>query len=796
MEGPDPVHPTDATVLGNPATGARLLGPREWMAALTLVRTAAFRSQVARLLMASAVVFTLSCLVAAPSARLTLRLMSGVLLATVILQLGWVLIWQERRNLARRAAAAAAEDDGAPCYLANAAGAVLFLNRVARESGDSPPTVADALGPQVADARALVLHLQREALRNGQASDQATDRHVSWHLSARRIDSDTLLWRLERGPRAHLGEESLPMLTLDPRGRIQSSNAAFCGLVGTMSPHRDGLMQNPPLEPGRVHRIATASGTLDRLVTTVPSGSGGSAIYLVPPDAAPAVQDPDWQALEDLPVPLLRLSPAGLILAANRHARLLLPVPSDEARLSDLLEGLGRPVGEWVADVAAGRPTTGPQFLRGTGEHQDIFLRVALKLAGRPDEPHLLAVLDDVTELKSLEAQFVQSQKMQALGQLAGGVAHDFNNLLTAISGHSDLLLLRHDSDDPDFADLMQIRQNVNRAAGLVGQLLAFSRKQSMLPETLDLRVVLSDLTHLLNRLVGERVRLRLDHEPTLRCVRADKRQLEQAIMNLVVNARDAMPQGGEIRIETANHHLDAPLTRDRATVPPGSYVLVRVVDQGTGIPPERLQKIFEPFYTTKKPGEGTGLGLSTVYGIVKQSGAYVFVESEVGRGTTFTLWFPAHDRPVALLKAAKKEPEPLHSVRGTILLVEDEPGVRAFAARALKLRGHAVLEADSGEAALALLSDPDLTVDLILTDVILPDADGPTWVRDALKDRPSTRVVFMSGYAEDAFAEQKDSVEGSSFLPKPFSLTDLGSMVEEQLSDRASPACAIQHVV
>ena len=220
---------------------------------------------------------------------------------------------------------------------------------------------------------------------------------------------------------------------------------------------------------------------------------------------------------------------------------------------------------------------------------------------------------------------------MQAIGQLAGGVAHDFNNLLTAISGHCDLLLLRHDQGDSDYSDLVQINQNANRAAALVGQLLAFSRKQTLRPEIVDMRDTLSDLTHLLNRLVGEKVNLTLGHDPILKSIRADKRQLEQVLMNLVVNARDAMPDGGDIRIEIESRTLTEPTKRERVTVPAGEYVTVRVVDQGTGISPDKLQKVFEPFFTTKRTGEGTGLGLSTAYGIVKQSGGYIFVDSKLG---------------------------------------------------------------------------------------------------------------------------------------------------------------------
>lgn len=405
---------------------------------------------------------------------------------------------------------------------------------------------------------------------------------------------------------------------------------------------------------------------------------------------------------------------------------------------------------------------------------------------GAGQTPPLVAVLQDATDLMTLEAQFVQSQKMEAIGQLAGGVAHDFNNLLTAISGHCDLLLMRHDPGDPDFPDLEQINQNANRAAALVSQLLAFSRKQTMRPEPVDLRDTLSDVSHLLNRLLGERVQLELRHDPNLRHVRADRRQLEQVFMNLAVNARDAMPDGGTIGIQTRAIHLSEPLKRDRVRLPEGDYVVTTVTDDGIGIPADKLPKIFEPFYTTKRPGEGTGLGLSTVYGIVKQSGGFIFADSKPGVGTEFTLYFPAHTGPVAPARPAGpvlEDPDADKPVDGVVLLVEDEAPVRAFAARALRLRGFTVMEADSAEAALEILKGVDVAVDVFVTDVIMPGLDGPTWVQQALEQRPRTRVVFMSGYAEENFAEAQALIPGSVFLPKPFTLSKLTSTVQTILS-------------
>lgn len=270
-------------------------------------------------------------------------------------------------------------------------------------------------------------------------------------------------------------------------------------------------------------------------------------------------------------------------------------------QIGQLMEGLGRPMNDWLKETALGLTPNKSEFLRVSRKDKEVFVQVSLTRVIEDEGTSLIAVLNDATELKTLEAQFVQSQKMQAIGQLAGGVAHDFNNLLTAISGHCDLLLLRHDQRDQDYGDLIQIHENANRAAALVSQLLAFSRKQTLQPEVLDIRDTLSDLTHLLNRLVGERVTLTLSHDPVMRSVRADKRQLEQVLMNLVVNARDAMPQGGEIRIETETVTLDTPMERNRAVVPAGDWVTIRVSDEGTGIAPDKLEKVFEPFFTTKR---------------------------------------------------------------------------------------------------------------------------------------------------------------------------------------------------
>nr|WP_245218453.1 ATP-binding protein [Rubellimicrobium aerolatum] len=715
----------------------------------------------------------------------SLVLTSALLFGVAILRSALALRRAGATRLRREGAVAALRRDPSVALLADGAGAILARSAGAAGQGVDGASLDAALSPRLADASAAVARLQARAVTLGSAEEEGGSRRMLRRLQADRIDGDTLLWRLDQ--RRAGDPPALPCLDVDEGGVVLSANGAFHRAFGLPAHHLDELAAKPPLVLGRTQavlaRVRPIARPIECLVVEISDEDGQRSVLFLP---APAPRDglDAWEAVEDLPVPLLRIAPTGEILAANRPARLLLPMAAEPGtRMSEVLEGMGRPMIEWISDVAEGRPASGPQVLRGTGPHQDTVVRLTLSPAGPPEDRHLIGVLDDVSELKALEAQFAQSQKMQALGQLAGGVAHDFNNLLTAISGHCDLLLLRHDQGDPEYADLTQIRQNVNRAASLVGQLLAFSRKQSMMPETIDLPDALADLTHLLDRLVGERVRLTLDHDPSLLCIRADRRQLEQVVMNLVVNARDAMPEGGEIRIATGNVTLDAPEAHGRATIPPGRYVQVRVLDQGVGIPPDRLPKIFEPFYTTKRPGEGTGLGLSTAYGIVKQTGGYIFADSTVGQGTTFTLWFPAHDRPEPQPAPPPGQKPPASSVAARILLVEDEAPVRAFAARALRMRDHEVVEADSAEAALALLQDPALEVDLILSDVVLPDMDGPTWVRQALLQRPGVKVIFASGYAEEAFSEQKGLVTGSVFLPKPFSLVELTGTVERILA-------------
>ena len=397
----------------------------------------------------------------------------------------------------------------------------------------------------------------------------------------------------------------------------------------------------------------------------------------------------------------------------------------------------------------------------------------------------------ETTEQRALEQQFAQSQKMQAVGQLAGGIAHDFNNVLSAIMMATDFLLNAHKPTDPSFQDIMQIKQNANRAASLVRQLLAFSRRQTLRPQVLDLGEALSDLTMLLRRLLGEKVALDVVHGRDLWPVKADISQFEQVIVNLAVNARDAMPDGGKLTVRTANVTEAESRQYGYKGMPAADYVLVEIADTGTGIPQEIIDKIFEPFFSTKEVGKGTGLGLSMVYGIVKQTDGYIYVDSEVGRGTAFRIFLPRHvpsreeaaeAAPAPTTEAAAAKSAADLTGQGTILLVEDEEGLRGLNARGLSSRGYTVLEAGNGVEAIEVLESCGGNVDLVVSDVVMPEMDGPTLLKELRQRNPDLKIIFVSGYAEDAF--EKNLPEGGqfAFLPKPFTLKQLVAAVKETI--------------
>ncbi|QUS40958.1 PAS domain-containing sensor histidine kinase [Tardiphaga alba] len=447
-----------------------------------------------------------------------------------------------------------------------------------------------------------------------------------------------------------------------------------------------------------------------------------------------------------------------------------------------------------IGQAAQGQGDIAPVelLLDGAKERWGQFFVTAVDEQERESESAIVYMLE-TTERRALENQVNQAQKMDTIGQLAGGIAHDFNNVLSAIMMANDFLLNAHKPTDPSFQDIMQIKQNAMRAATLVRQLLAFSRRQTLRPTVLNLGDALSDIDLLLKRLIGEKVKLDVVHGRDLWPVKVDISQFEQVIVNLTVNARDAMPDGGSLTVRTSNIPTEQTEKLAYKGMPSADYVEIAVTDTGTGIPAEIVEKIFEPFFSTKDVGKGTGLGLSTVYGIVKQTGGFVYVDSKEGQGTTFRIFLPRHhqdkeaapDPAIAAAIAAKEAAKPKADLtgQGTILLVEDEEGLRGLNARGLRSRGYTVVEASNGVEALEMFEEQDRNIDLVVSDVVMPEMDGPTLLKEMRALNPDLKIIFVSGYAEEAFEKSLPENQQFAFLPKPFALSALIEKVKETMA-------------
>lgn len=405
----------------------------------------------------------------------------------------------------------------------------------------------------------------------------------------------------------------------------------------------------------------------------------------------------------------------------------------------------------------------------------------------------ILCYFIDNTERKKLEIKLEHYQKVQAIGQLAGGIAHDFNNILTGIIGFCDLLLLQHSASDPSFGDIIQIQQNAKRGSNLVRQLLAFSRRQTLQPKIINVNGTIANLYEMIKRLIGENIKFNIYYGSDLGAVRADQGQLEQVMLNLAVNAGAAMEKGGELTIRTFNQKVDSlnstpqdMFSPDKETIEHGNYVVIEVIDTGCGMTSDIIEKAFDPFFSTKDITSGTGLGLSTVYGIIKQTEGYIYVASKVNHGTKFSIFLPIvyisdeNDKE----KDSKEIEKPVEiKGNGIILLIEDEDSVREFTAKALTRKGFNVIEASIGSEALEIIRKKNQHIDLIITDVIMPEVSGPEIVKEALIHRPHIKVIFISGYAEDAFLKSDEiNIEDFHFLPKPFTLNELGNKVQSVL--------------
>ncbi len=641
-------------------------------------------------------------------------------------------------------------------------------------------------------AAALTLANQRgfagEVLRAGRAEDYLVWR-FSRAVTATLIDDVRAYLGGVAGDR--LGEAGVMTCLMGGDGRIQSFNRALAlratGRVNAELVGRDFVSLLEADGEGLirfVHEgVAGAPLRLLQIALEKDNEAGATLILLLDGELGRATATVTGGNLQNL----LAMLPLGLALA-DRDGRFLF-LNTAFRRAAGIADGI-MPIypGDLVVreDKAAVADSV-RRFANGQGMSGDL----AVRLTDRPEEPVALTIaganglgeaavllsLKDNSEEARLKREIAQATKMQAVGQLAGGVAHDFNNILTAVIGHCDLMMLRHTPGDSDYDDIQQIKLNSNRAANLTRQLLAFSRQQTLRPQVLQLPDVVSEVSNLLQRVMGEMVTLEVNHGRNLGAVRADPGQLEQVIVNLCVNAKDAMPRGGVVKLVT--YAFPSSEVRKLASdiMPITDYTALSITDTGTGIPQEMLPKIFEPFFTTKDVGKGTGLGLSTVYGIVKQSGGFIFATSTEGQGTNFVIYLPVHKIDEAALTAATKVEKPRERPAelwgsGVILLVEDEDMVRVVAERALARHGYTVITASNGEEGLELLGSRN-DIDLLISDVVMPVMDGPTMVRHARERFPKLPILFMSGYAEEQLRKSID-LDNVAFVPKPFSVQQL----------------------
>ncbi len=668
---------------------------------------------------------------------------------------------------------------------------------------------------RVDDLKVGALPLRAQVNRTGQADD-----YLVWRFAAiDRLDLASEILRHLEGPAGRtLGQAGVMAALVNAEGRLRVANQAFLlrALGESDASHYAGR------DVAAMLRLDDSGGLTfaregDRAppvrmlqIPLAPADPAGPLLLaLIDEEVGPADRGTAQTYIETL----LSLLPFGLALV-DRDGRFLY-MNRAFGRAAGVADGR---MPRYPGDLVVGEDK-GPlaDMIRRHSSGQQVGGDLSIRLVGQGDEPVSMRVvgvrglgeaavllsLKDSSEETRLKRQVAQQSKMQAVGQLAGGVAHDFNNILTAVLGSCDLMLMRHTPGDSDYDDIQHIRSNANRAASLTRQLLAFSRQQTLRPQILQLPDVISEVSHLLRRLMGDTVQLAVHHGRGLGAVRADPVQLEQVIINLAVNARDAMmPGGGTLTIET--YPVSAAEVRQMGNefMPPADYSALKVSDTGAGIPADVLPKIFEPFFTTKDVGKGTGLGLSTVYGIIKQSAGFIFADSRPGEGTSFTIYLPVHraaaGAPAAPGSGAPAVPgsgapavpaAPIRAKKsqwgtGTLLLVEDEDMVRAVAERALTRAGYSVVTASQGEEGLERFAGMD-KVDLVISDVVMPTMDGPTMVRAMRAKRPALPVLFMSGYAEEQLRQSID-IDHVAFLPKPFSVAQLAEAVSAALDDAA----------
>jgi two-component system cell cycle sensor histidine kinase/response regulator CckA len=655
------------------------------------------------------------------------------------------------------------------------------------------------------------------------ATDQESGLTI-WRIedvTADRIQQGEALIALERQI-AQLAAAPVGLMAVDRDGAVLGLNDRLAGWLGYTDPSRmRDLRLSDLVADGGAHLVTSLAACADQTVHRIEidliceNGRRWPACLLVLPEAErtsiavmervdgegeserTAGTQPRFSRLfQSAPFGIATIDADGRIISANAaFARLLLDGAAQKG--GSLLELVGKADPEVGGRIAAaldaareGKATIAPFDITIGAKGKQLTRKIYVSSLGRGGTAARGATLYviDVTDAKALEERMSQAQKMEAVGTLAGGIAHDFNNVLTAIIGFSDLLLQTHKPGNASHSQILSIKNSANRAAGLVRQLLAFSRRQTMQPKVLQVGELLTDWSPLVTRLLGEKIGMTPQFGRDLWLVKADPGELERIIINLVVNARDAMlPKGGKLYVRTRNVSERDSHKLASQGVTRGEYVLIEVEDTGCGMSPEVMAKIFDPFFTTKAVGKGTGLGLASVYGIVKQTGGFILVDSTPGEGTTFRIYLPRHvpepDEEIEPAPAAARKPR-ARDLTGTgrVLLVEDEESVRRFAFTALKSKGYDVLQAGDGVEAIEVMQAHDNKVDIVVSDVIMPEMDGPTLMKELRKSDPKLKFIFVSGYPDDAFKHNLDPEADFTFLPKPYNLAQLVAKVKEQI--------------
>ncbi len=743
-------------------------------------------------------------------------LFAGAMLATTAMALTVNLYRRGRRVTAqamdRGALTAAINVADEPLIVTDLKGAIVCANQAYGSAFGGYPALAD-LGDDPVRMAGRINQIVARAQAQGEAQMQITHPRsgAEFSMSASMLNGDNLLvlWRLlpnkieqaranmrsmfdvHMGPA--LAEAQEAAMLIAPDGKIISANAAAQALVGHAGRDLSGIAADEMMhsDGGKVYAIAPDGGQVPLKVREMPFKQDGALVAYFARLEEGRDETPADPALPSLPVFINELPIA--IALADRDGRLLYA----NARFRDVTQVNVEDRVAYPSDIVTDEDRTAvSDLVRRVGARAASSQQSVVRLRANPEEPVKLMVtqakgggpeacvltITDNAEQQRLEQHLAQAQKMQAVGQLAGGIAHDFNNILQAIIGYCDLLLQRHLPGDASFADINQVLSNANRAAGLVRQLLAYSRQQSLRPTIERVTELITDQVGTLKQLVREKAALDVHHARDVGYVRVDPNQFYQVMMNLVVNARDAIAHKGTITVQTRMATPANAPERERAIMPPGDYVLISVTDTGSGIAPENLSKIFDPFFTTKDVGKGTGLGLSTVYGIIKQSSGFIFAESALGKGTTFNVFLPVCEAPQAEDLSRKVETVEDLWGQGTILFVEDEDAVRTFATKALERKGYKVYAAASGEQALEILGEHGASIDLLVSDVVMPNMDGPTVVKHARAAYPTLKVIMISGYAEESLRKSIETPD-IGFLPKPFQLKELATAVKRVLS-------------